>query len=73
MINILPPQLQYPILQSNDITFGYSKDHILFRDVNFGIDLQSRIGILGPNGIGKSTLVKVGEDCVIDPSYYWEI
>ena len=68
-----PPQLQYPILQSNDITFGYTKDHILFRDVNFGIDLQSRIGILGPNGIGKSTLVRVGEIPEMNHSYYWVI
>ena len=37
----------------------YSPDRILFRKVNFGIDLESRIGILGPNGIGKSTMVKV--------------
>ena len=39
--------------------FRYTPDRILFRDLNFGIDFQSRIGILGPNGIGKSTLVKV--------------
>lgn len=31
----------------------------MFRKVNFGIDFESRIGILGPNGIGKSTMVKV--------------
>lgn len=59
-----------PILQSNDVTFGwgnvetvtrrYTPDRILFRKVNFGIDFDSRIGILGPNGIGKSTMVKVG-------------
>ena len=35
------------------------KDRILFKDINFGLDFQSRVGILGPNGIGKSTLVKV--------------
>lgn len=37
----------------------YTPDRILFRKVNFGIDFESRIGILGPNGIGKSTMVKV--------------
>ena len=37
----------------------YTPDNILFRDINFGIDLQSRIGILGRNGVGKSTLIKV--------------
>lgn len=58
-IDSQPPQLPFPILQSNDVTFGYEKDHILFKDINFGLDFQSRVGILGPNGIGKSTLVKV--------------
>ena len=63
--------LQFPILQSNDITFGYSREKILFRDINFGVDLQSRIGILGPNGIGKSTLVKVGAGGGVRGSCCW--
>uniref|UniRef100_A0A1I8JDY1 ABC transporter domain-containing protein n=1 Tax=Macrostomum lignano TaxID=282301 RepID=A0A1I8JDY1_9PLAT len=31
----------------------------LFVDLNFGVDMQSRISIVGPNGVGKSTLLKM--------------
>lgn len=46
-----------------DVTFVYepSKDHSkhLFMNLNFGIDTHSRIAIVGPNGVGKSTLLKL--------------
>jgi len=51
----LPP----PVLQVRDADFGYDKDHILFKDINFGLDLDSRVTIVGPNGAGKSTLLKL--------------
>lgn len=41
-----------------DVTFGYG-DSILFKDVDFGVDMDSRIAIVGPNGVGKSTLLKL--------------
>lgn len=31
----------------------------MFIDVDFGIDLSSRIAIVGPNGVGKSTFLKL--------------
>ena len=31
----------------------------LFKQVEFGIDMQSRVAIVGPNGVGKSTFLKV--------------
>jgi len=31
----------------------------LFHDLNFGLDLDSRLAIVGPNGIGKSTLLNL--------------
>jgi len=31
----------------------------LFIDADFGIDLSSRVAILGPNGVGKSTFLKL--------------
>ena len=31
----------------------------MFKNVNFGIDMDSRIVIVGPNGVGKSTLLKL--------------
>uniref|UniRef100_A0A915MSN0 AAA+ ATPase domain-containing protein n=1 Tax=Meloidogyne javanica TaxID=6303 RepID=A0A915MSN0_MELJA len=42
-----------------DVSFGYGKAKLLFKNVNFGIDMDSRIVIVGPNGVGKSTLLKL--------------
>lgn len=51
----LPP----PVLQFTEVTFGYSKNKILYTHVDFGIDLDSRVAIVGMNGTGKSTLLKL--------------
>lgn len=51
--------LSPPIIQFKDVSFGYSQDKILFHDVNFSIDLDSRIALVGPNGAGKSTLINL--------------
>ncbi|XP_012257478.2 ATP-binding cassette sub-family F member 1 [Athalia rosae] len=54
-----PPPLQPPILGLHNVTFAYSGQKPLFIDVDFGIDLTSRIAIVGPNGVGKSTFLKL--------------
>lgn len=54
-----PGRLSPPVLQCNDITFGYPGREILYANVDFGIDLDSRIALVGPNGAGKSTLLKI--------------
>eukprot|EP00753_Platysulcus_tardus_P017914 PLAT6634.1.p1 GENE.PLAT6634.1~~PLAT6634.1.p1 ORF type:complete len:721 (+),score=296.03 PLAT6634.1:212-2164(+) len=54
-----PTGLDGSVLQLNDVSFGYSRDKMLFRGVSFGVDMTSRIAVLGPNGSGKSTLIKV--------------
>lgn len=54
-----PPKLSPPVLQCNDITFGYPGCEILYSHVDFGIDLDSRVALVGPNGAGKSTLLKI--------------
>ncbi|HZK42277.1 MAG TPA: ABC transporter ATP-binding protein [Clostridia bacterium] len=38
--------------------FGYKKNKILFEDINFSIDKGQIVTILGPNGVGKTTLLK---------------
>eukprot|EP00002_Diphylleia_rotans_P033355 TRINITY_DN7081_c0_g2_i4.p1 TRINITY_DN7081_c0_g2~~TRINITY_DN7081_c0_g2_i4.p1 ORF type:complete len:586 (-),score=161.08 TRINITY_DN7081_c0_g2_i4:542-2299(-) len=62
----LPP----PVLQFVGVTFGYpnSEKGILYRKLDFGVDLDSRIALVGPNGAGKSTLLKlmVGELVPLD-------
>ncbi|PAA84255.1 hypothetical protein BOX15_Mlig023169g3 [Macrostomum lignano] len=54
-----PPELSPPILGLHDVFFSYPNQTPLFVDLNFGVDMQSRISIVGPNGVGKSTLLKM--------------
>ncbi|XP_068222624.1 ATP-binding cassette sub-family F member 1 [Palaemon carinicauda] len=54
-----PPPLQPPILGLYNVTFSYEGHKPLFKKVDFGIDMDSRIAIVGPNGVGKSTFLKL--------------
>jgi ATP-binding cassette, subfamily F, member 1 len=54
-----PQSLQPPILGLKDASFRYDNQPLIFKNVNFGIDLSSRVAIVGPNGVGKSTLLKL--------------
>ncbi|KAM0942093.1 putative ABC transporter, AAA+ ATPase domain, P-loop containing nucleoside triphosphate hydrolase [Dioscorea sansibarensis] len=48
-----------PIISFSDASFSYPGGPTLFKNLNFGIDLDSRIAMVGPNGIGKSTILKL--------------
>ncbi|BGP21060.1 hypothetical protein JCM10213_007578 [Rhodosporidiobolus nylandii] len=48
-----------PLLQLSDVAFGYSKEKILLGGVNIDVGLDSRIGLIGANGAGKSTMMKL--------------
>lgn len=45
------------IYTCNDMSFGYG--HKLFTNLNFGVYSDSRICLVGKNGCGKSTLIKL--------------
>lgn len=53
----LPP----PIIAFSEVAFSYSgkKADYLYKDLNLGIDMDSRIAIVGDNGTGKSTLLNL--------------
>jgi len=51
----LPP----PCISVLDAAFGYTEERILYKDLNFGVDCDSRVAIVGPNGAGKSTFLKL--------------
>ncbi|KAK1398366.1 ATP-binding cassette, subfamily F, member 2 [Heracleum sosnowskyi] len=51
----LPP----PVLQFVEVSFGYTPDNLIYKNIEFGVDLDSRIALVGPNGAGKSTLLKL--------------
>lgn len=44
------------VFRISDLTIGYGE--VLNSNINFFVDKGDRLAILGPNGIGKSTLVK---------------
>ncbi|KAM1214081.1 hypothetical protein ACFX2I_005451 [Malus domestica] len=48
-----------PTISLSDATFGYPSRSVLFRNFNFGIDLDSCITMVGPNGIGQSTILQL--------------
>ncbi|KAK9405884.1 ATP-binding cassette sub-family F member 1 [Crotalus adamanteus] len=52
-----PPPLSPPILGLHAVDFSYEGQKPLFKTLDFGIDMESRICIVGPNGVGKSTLL----------------
>ncbi|XP_023175922.1 ATP-binding cassette sub-family F member 1 [Drosophila hydei] len=54
-----PSQLQPPILGVHNVTFAFEGHKPLFVKADFGIDLTSRVAIVGPNGVGKSTFLKL--------------
>eukprot|EP01017_Pseudomicrothorax_dubius_P042930 TRINITY_DN7075_c0_g1_i1.p1 TRINITY_DN7075_c0_g1~~TRINITY_DN7075_c0_g1_i1.p1 ORF type:complete len:605 (+),score=203.02 TRINITY_DN7075_c0_g1_i1:190-2004(+) len=67
-----PDKLRPPLLKIDDGLFGYSKERILLRNLNIGIDMESRVAILGANGVGKSTFLKLllGELSLIEGNLY---
>lgn len=53
-----PTALPNPLVQMEQITLGYD-DHIVLQQVKLNLVPGSRIGLLGRNGQGKSTLIKL--------------
>eukprot|EP00112_Aurelia_sp_Birch-Aquarium-sp1_P013686 Seg2915.2 transcript_id=Seg2915.2/GoldUCD/mRNA.D3Y31 product="ATP-binding cassette sub-family F member 2" protein_id=Seg2915.2/GoldUCD/D3Y31 len=52
----LPP----PVLQVQHVSFRYGDDKpYIYKDLDFGMDLDTRVALVGPNGAGKSTLLKL--------------
>ena len=46
------------IAQGHDLKKQFGAN-TLFKNVNFSIDSNARIGLIGPNGVGKTTLLKI--------------
>ncbi|KAA0191079.1 hypothetical protein HAZT_HAZT009421 [Hyalella azteca] len=52
----IPP----PVIMVQNVSFRYSENTPwIYRNLEFGIDLDTRLALVGPNGAGKSTLLKL--------------
>ncbi len=63
-INIPPgPRLGSDVLEAVNLTKGFG-DRTLIKDLSFTLPRSGIVGVIGPNGVGKSTLFKmiVGEE-----------
>lgn len=52
----IPP----PVIMVQNVSYRYRETgRWIYRNLEFGVDLDSRIALVGPNGAGKSTLLKL--------------
>lgn len=52
----IPP----PIIMVQHVNFKYAEDKpMIYKNLDFGVDLDTRVALVGPNGAGKSTLLKL--------------
>ncbi|VVC32084.1 ABC transporter-like,P-loop containing nucleoside triphosphate hydrolase,ABC transporter [Cinara cedri] len=52
----IPP----PVIMVQNVSFRYNDDSpFIYKNLEFGIDLDTRLALVGPNGAGKSTLLKL--------------
>ncbi len=54
-----PPELRSPLITLNGVDAGYEPGRPILRNLDLRIDMDDRIALLGANGNGKSTLVKL--------------
>ena len=46
------------VLEAHNITYGYD-DRVLFKNFSLRVMKKDRIGMIGPNGIGKTTMLNI--------------
>jgi ATP-binding cassette subfamily F protein 3 len=57
-----PEQISSPIITMDDVDVGYEAGKPILRKINIGLAGDDRVALLGANGNGKSTLVKLISD-----------
>ena len=51
-------QYKNNIISVEELSFSYG-ENVIFNKINFGLDMDSRVTLIGKNGVGKSTLLKL--------------
>lgn len=54
-----PGKIFGALVQFRDAFFYYTPGEYLYKNLEFGINSESRVALVGPNGVGKSTLLKL--------------
>lgn len=57
-IQINRPSYSIPI-KCNNLTFGYDEDNLLYQNLNFDLSRGEKLLVVGENGIGKTTLLRL--------------
>lgn len=52
------PRLGDVVIEINNVSKGFG-DRLLFENLNFSIPKNAIVGVIGPNGVGKSTLFRI--------------
>ena len=52
------PSYSIPI-KCNNLTFGYNEENLLYEDLNFDLTRGEKLLVVGENGIGKTTLLRL--------------
>ncbi|KRY36505.1 ATP-binding cassette sub-family F member 3 [Trichinella spiralis] len=52
-------KLNPPILKLDNVSFRYNDERVIFDNVTFTADMESRICLVGDNGSGKTTFLKL--------------
>jgi ATP-binding cassette subfamily F protein uup len=53
------PRLGDRVVELEGVSFGHDADKPLFTGVDLALDPRERLGLVGPNGVGKSTLLDI--------------
>ncbi|MCZ4280375.1 ABC-F family ATP-binding cassette domain-containing protein [Kiloniella laminariae] len=54
-----PKELAPPLINLDQVSIGYEPGKAILKNLNLRLDMEDRIALLGANGNGKSTLVKL--------------
>lgn len=54
-----PNYIRSNIVTLSNVSFGYSPDKLILSDIDVGLDMETKIVLVGSNGSGKSTLIKM--------------